>query len=176
MKKIPVWKKVLPPVLAAIALFVAVAPDILQGWQAAEREAQQQAERGAGQRNTAVAPQRATDRAANADNRALYALMRDQRSGEMVQGQGVVEKVLKDDNDGSRHQRFILDVGAGKTLLVAHNIDLAPRLPDLRAGDVVRFYGQYESNVRGGVLHWTHHDPAGRHPEGWLEYKGKRYE
>lgn len=158
------WKKIIAPLLAGIALFIAVAPDILQGWQA-EREAQ-----------SASGTQPPASAAPAGDNHALHALMNARRSGVMVEGQGVVQKVLKDDNDGSRHQRFILDVGEGRTLLVAHNIDLAPRLPDLQAGDQVRFYGQYESNQRDGVLHWTHHDPAGRHAHGWLMYKGKRYE
>ena len=30
------------------------------------------------------------------------------RSGQQVQGSGVVIRVLSDDNEGSRHQRFIL--------------------------------------------------------------------
>ena len=89
---------------------------------------------------------------------------------------GAGEKVLKDDTEGSRHQRFILDIGAGKTVLVAHNIDLAPRLPDLQTADNVAFCGQYETNARGGVIHWTHRDPGGRHADGWLELRGKRYQ
>lgn len=97
-------------------------------------------------------------------------------SGTQVRGQGVVSRVLADDNDGSRHQRFILRLASGQTLLVAHNIDLAPRLPALKNGDTVRFYGEYEWNDRGGVVHWTHHDPRGQHAGGWLELNGRRYE
>ena len=85
-------------------------------------------------------------------------------------------RVLADDNDGSRHQRFIMELPSGTTLLVAHNIDLAPRVAGLSVGDRVSFRGEYEPNDRGGVLHWTHHDPAGRHPGGWLEHGGRRYE
>jgi hypothetical protein len=92
-----------------------------------------------------------------------------------VEGEGVVSKILKDDNDGSRHQRFILTLPSGHTLLVAHNIDLAPRLGSLREGDTVRFFGEYEWNEKGGVLHWTHHDPSARHVGGWLEHQGRRY-
>ena len=98
------------------------------------------------------------------------------RSGQQVQGQGTVSRILSDDNEGSRHQRFILRLASGRTLLIAHNIDLAPRISSLRTGDTVSFYGEYEWNDRGGVIHWTHHDPQGRHASGWLEHNGQRYQ
>jgi len=112
--------------------------------------------------------------------RELVALIDAQRSGQMVECSARVVKVLEDDNDGARHQRFLLAIerGAGSgsdTVLVAHNIDLAPRVP-LQAGDTITIFGQYEWNDRGGVLHWTHHDPGGRHAEGWIEHKGTRYD
>ena len=98
------------------------------------------------------------------------------RSGEQVRGSGSVSRILSDDNDGSRHQRFIVRLSSGRTLLIAHNIDLAPRVRSLSVGDTVSFYGEYESNDRGGVIHWTHHDPRGSHAGGWIEHKGRRYE
>jgi hypothetical protein len=98
-----------------------------------------------------------------------------QRSDVWVQASGTVQKVLADDNKGSRHQRFIVALPSGITVLIAHNIDLAPRLPDLKAGDTVEFYGEYEWNKKGGVVHWTHHHPRGRHAGGWLRYKGQLY-
>jgi hypothetical protein len=99
----------------------------------------------------------------------------DWRSGQQVRGSGVVIRVLSDDNDGSRHQRFIVRLDSGRTLLIAHNIDLAPRVASLQKGDTIAFAGQYEWNDKGGVIHWTHHDPQGQHTPGWIEHDGRRY-
>ena len=96
-------------------------------------------------------------------------------SDRIVECEAVVARTLADDNDGSRHQRFIVQMDDGQTLLVSHNIDLAPRVAGLRAGDTVRFRGEYEWNDRGGVVHWTHHDPGGRREGGWIEHEGERY-
>ncbi|EGR1448489.1 DUF3465 domain-containing protein, partial [Vibrio cholerae] len=98
-----------------------------------------------------------------ANDAALQQAYQSQQSDLQVQGFGQVAKVLPDDNDGSRHQKFILKLNSGQTLLVAHNIDLAPRIPNLKVGDSVEFYGEYEWNKKGGVLHWTHKDPQNRH-------------
>ena len=84
--------------------------------------------------------------------------------------------MLRDDDEGSRHQRLIVELESGHTVLVAHNIDVAPRVSSVREGDLLRFFGEYEWNEQGGVIHWTHHDPAGRHAGGWLEHEGSRYE
>jgi hypothetical protein len=93
-----------------------------------------------------------------------------------VEGNGVVSRVLTDDNNGSRHQRFILTLASGQTLLVAHNIDLAPRVASIAPGDRVDFFGEYEWNAQGGVIHWTHKDPQGRHVAGWLRHNGRTYQ
>jgi hypothetical protein len=93
-----------------------------------------------------------------------------------VQGVGTVIKILRDDLKGSRHQKFIIRLTSGHTLLIAHNIDLAPRINSIRSGDSVKFYGEYEWNSKGGVIHWTHHDPKGRHTGGWLKHNGRTYQ
>jgi len=104
------------------------------------------------------------------------ATFEDWRSGNQVTGSGKVARILEDDHDGSRHQRFILALDSGRTLLIAHNIDLAPRIDSLREGDTVAFNGEYEWNERGGVIHWTHHDPQGEHEAGWLRHNGRVYQ
>jgi hypothetical protein len=92
-----------------------------------------------------------------------------------VRSHGKVVRILADDLTGSRHQKFILKLSTGQTVLISHNIDLAPRISSIRIGDIVEFYGEYEWNVKGGVIHWTHHDPAKRHPDGWLKHEGVVY-
>ncbi len=111
-----------------------------------------------------------------ANDVVLQQAYKSQQSDIQVQGFGQVVKVLPDDNDGSKHQKFILKLNSGQTLLVAHNIDLAPRIPNLQVGDSVEFYGEYEWNKKGGVLHWTHKDPQNRHTHGWLKHNGQVYE
>lgn len=107
---------------------------------------------------------------------ALQNAYNNRQSNLQVAGKGTVIKVLADDLQGSRHQRFIVRLDSGQTLLIAHNIDLAPRVSGLRPGDSVEFYGEYEWNSKGGVIHWTHHDPDGGHPAGWLKHNGKTYQ
>jgi hypothetical protein len=98
------------------------------------------------------------------------------RSGLAVSDSGVVDRVLSDDTVGGRHQRIILRLASGQTLLIAHNIDIAPRVSGLSVGDSVEFSGQYEWNDQGGVVHWTHHDPSGQHQGGWLRHGGITYQ
>ena len=91
-------------------------------------------------------------------------------------GFGKVYRILPDDNEGTTHQRFLLRLDDGSSLLVAHNTSLAPRLNGLKPGDVVEFCGEFVDNDKGGLVHWTHHDPRGRHAAGWLRHNGMIYE
>lgn len=111
-----------------------------------------------------------------ASDQVIKSAYENRRSNVQVEGSGVVVKILPDDLQGSRHQKFILRLSSGQTILVSHNIDLAPRMDALREGDTVEFFGEYEWNPKGGVVHWTHHDPDGRHQAGWLKHKGAIYQ
>jgi uncharacterized protein YceK len=106
----------------------------------------------------------------------IAAAFANRQSGLAVSDSGVVDRVLSDDTEGGRHQRFILRLASGQTLLMAHNIDIAPRVNGLSVSDSVEFSGEYEWNDRGGVVHWTHHDPSGRHQAGWLKHGGVTYQ
>ncbi len=106
-------------------------------------------------------------------NHELEEAIIEQRSDVVVEFEAEIIKLLADDNKGSRHQKFIVKFN-NNTILVAHNIDLAPRVP-VKKGDVINIRGEYEWNDKGGVVHWTHHDPQNRRVGGWIELKGKKF-
>lgn len=95
-------------------------------------------------------------------------------TGSWIEDSGFVRRLLSDDNDGSRHQRVILQLKDHSTLLIAHNIELAPRVP-IGMGDRIKFRGMYEWNELGGLVHWTHHDPHGVEDGGWIRYRRRVY-
>lgn len=88
---------------------------------------------------------------------------------------GVVVRKLPDDLEGSRHQKFILQLATGQTLLVAHNIDLAPRVARLKLRDRLIIHGEYIWNSEGGIMHLTHRNPSGFGFHGWIRKNGITY-
>lgn len=110
------------------------------------------------------------------DDNALTQAISQRRSQVQVSGQGTVAKVLPEDRRGSRHQRFLVRLSSGETVLIAHNIDVAARIDALAPGDSIKFKGEYVWNAKGGVVHWTHHAPDGHHAGGWIEHHDRHYE
>lgn len=115
-------------------------------------------------------------RAKSNNDEAFDSAFKNHASNLQLEGSGRVIKVLPDDTKGSLHQKFLVKLNSGQKLLIAHNIDLAPRVNSLSQGDQINFYGEYEWNAKGGVVHWTHRDPSGSHIAGWLEHNGKKYQ
>ena len=105
----------------------------------------------------------------------LLAAVRNRESDVLVRVPAVVVKTLPDDENPPRHQRFLIAVGDAAPILVAHNIDLAPRVP-IAKNDRVEVHGEFEWNDKGGVIHWTHRDPARRHRDGKIKFAGRTYE
>jgi hypothetical protein len=109
-------------------------------------------------------------------DKLLAAVFAEAQSNVQVYGTGTVISILSDDLNGSRHQRFIIELKSKQTLLISHNIDLAPRINGLSLNDQIEFFGEYEWNDKGGVIHWTHHDPAEIHKDGWLFHNNVIYQ
>lgn len=112
---------------------------------------------------------------AGISNAKIEQAFRHKKSNVQVGGHGIVIKLLQDDNKGSRHQKFLVKINAQQTLLFAHNIDLAARVP-LQVNDEISFYGEYVYNPKGGIIHWTHHAPRGDHAAGWIQHNGTKYQ
>lgn len=112
---------------------------------------------------------------ANSDE-LLAELFVSHKSNLQVYGTGIVISILSDDLDGSHHQRFIIELKSKQTLLITHNLDLSPRIFALSINDRIEFFGEYEWNAEGGVIHWTHHDPLEIHVNGWIYHNNIIYQ
>jgi len=110
------------------------------------------------------------------NDQILLTAFQNEESGLQVTGKGTVIVLLETDTSGTQHQKFIIKLSSGQTLLVSHNIDLAPFIYELKIGDAIEFYGEYEWNDEGGLVHWTHIDPSESHIDGWLIHNGTIYE
>lgn len=86
-----------------------------------------------------------------------------------------VKKMLRYDDRGLPHEKFLLVLSTGSTILVAHNTKMAPYVP-IQSGDIVTVKGEFIWNEKGGLIHWTHHTDTPNHEGGYIEFNGKRYE
>ena len=91
-----------------------------------------------------------------------------------IEDAGIVVRLLGDEHDQAPHQRFVLELRGGQTLLIAHNLDLSERIP-AGIGDRLGFRGVYEWNDCGGLVHWTHRDPMGQTAGGWIRHNRRTY-
>jgi hypothetical protein len=99
-----------------------------------------------------------------------------QQSEISVTVKGTITRLLSDDTVGDRHQRFIIQLSNNQTILITHNVDIAPRVSGISVGDTVYVHGDYVWNSQGGLIHWTHHDPSGIHENGWIVFDDKAFQ
>ena len=99
---------------------------------------------------------------------------------------GRVVKILEDDHTGTPHQRIIIEVSPSQTILIAHNLERAYRIP-VKIGDELEAHGTYVWNRYGGIIHNTHHDDRDacernssgkmvcgpKHEDGWVNLIGR---
>lgn len=72
------------------------------------------------------------------------------------------------------HEEFGAQTAAGP-IDVVHNVGIAPRVP-VQPGDHIDVRGEMVHDPgRVPVVHWTHRDPAGRHDDGFIRYRGRVY-
>lgn len=112
------------------------------------------------------------------DNAAVCAAYAAGRSHVEVIARGPVTRVLGiTPGRVSPHEGFLMRVQATCDLIVRveANVDLAGRFPIAR-GALVQVKGEYEYYPRGGVIHWTHHDPRFHHEAGYVEVGGGIYQ
>lgn len=112
------------------------------------------------------------------NNAQICALYASGSGGVEVIAQGTVLGILGTRGGPSgEHEGFLLKLNEQCDLLlrVETNVDITGPVP-LQTGEVVTVKGQFEDDPEGGVIHWTHHDPSGRHVSGYVEADGKIYE
>lgn len=74
----------------------------------------------------------------------------------------------------AEHESFTVRSAAGPVEVV-DNVDIAPPLP-VRRGDRVEVAGEMVHDPgRLPIVHWTHHDPRGRHAGGFIRWQGRIY-
>ena len=96
-----------------------------------------------------------------------------------LHGKGKINKIFPDDDKGTHHQKFSVQLKNNKSVLVIHNIGVCRRIPDLKIGDEIEFYGVYQWNRFGGLVHWTHGGESladTGHTAGWIKYNGMTYQ
>ncbi len=86
-----------------------------------------------------------------------------------------VKKLLPTDTEGLPHQKFLISLSNGSTILIAHDLKMAPTVP-IQPGSVLRIHGEYIWNKLGGLIHWTHHTDTPYHEGGWIDFNGVRYQ
>jgi hypothetical protein len=113
---------------------------------------------------------------ASPSDRTLARAFRQGRSEFFVRVQATVIASLPTDYEGVPHQKFLVELSTGQTLLIAHNLSLASPVRRLRVGNSILIYGEYIWNEEGGLLHRTHDDPEFLLPHGWIRYQGRKYQ
>jgi Protein of unknown function (DUF3465) len=114
---------------------------------------------------------------AQPDDSAIVQDYQTHQSQVEVTAVGTVVQVLPDGAGSSGpHERFIIKLTSDDlTLLIEHNLSIGARAP-VAVGDHVIVHGEYIWNSQGGLIHFTHHDPEGRHEGGFIQDNGTKYD
>ena len=115
--------------------------------------------------------------AAQADDAAIAADYHNHQSNVEVTADGTVVRLLADRTSSTgTHEQFIIKLSSQNlTVEIEHNISIGTRVP-VADGDHVIVHGEYVWNSKGGLIHFTHHDPQGTHEGGYIEDNGRTYD
>ncbi len=109
------------------------------------------------------------------DDSELIAAIRKGRSVQFLMAANLeVIQVLPDDTSGLQHQKWIVRLSNGQKVQAVYNSDMCPRVP-VNEGDRVTLAGMFLMTGQGAMMHWLHHDPRGKRPDGFVELNGERY-
>lgn len=87
--------------------------------------------------------------------------------------QATVVRVLGTrDSRSGMHEGFVIRTPE-RTIRVEDNVDITGPIP-MERGDAISLLGQLECDDY--VMHWTHRDPRGRHPSGYIKVNGRTYD
>src|SRR5437660_9004247 len=113
---------------------------------------------------------------AQPDDAAIVADYHNHRSNIEVTADGTVVRLLPDRTSSTgTHEQFIIRLSSQNlTVEIEHNISVGARAP-IAEGDRVIVHGEYVWNSKGGLIHFTHHDPQGTHEGGYIEDNGRTY-
>lgn len=115
--------------------------------------------------------------AATPDDAAIVQDFQARRSHVEVTADGTVVTIFPDRSSSSGvHEQFIVRLSSGGiTVEIEHNISIGRRVP-VNQGDSVIVHGEYIWNSKGGLIHFTHHDPQGTHEGGYIKDNGGIYD
>ena len=110
------------------------------------------------------------------DNAAIVQDFQNHRSYVEVTADGTVVTIFPDRSSSSGvHEQFVIRLSSGDiTVDVEHNISIGKRVP-VAMGDSVVVHGEYIWNSKGGLIHFTHHDPQGTHEGGYIKDNNSTY-
>lgn len=112
-----------------------------------------------------------------AGDAAMVAAVNGRRNINFVEATGMlVVETLPDDRQGLQHQKFVVQLTSGATMLAVYNLDMegCTYIP-VKKGDRVAMGGEFKWTSQGALLHWLHYDPSQRRPDGYVQLNGVDY-
>jgi hypothetical protein len=107
----------------------------------------------------------------DASGDVLKQVMNSKANRPQVLVEGTVTKILPEDKAGLPHQKYLINA-YGVKLQIVSNLEFG-KAP-VQVGSKVQVCGEY-INAEGGMIHWTHFDPHGNHPDGYTVLDGQLY-